>query len=238
MHLHGLRLSCCCLVAFDSSNLLRRQQRWDAAVRTLEATEEARSRVDRRSKLASLVGLYVDADHDHDRGGRGGGPYGVDLVVAVQPDRSCGRKLVFIDRVTEQLLGFVLLETTSHSKTCTAAAAEQHREDEDCIVSTIRGIKVEEWARGRGYSTLFLSVWLKLCLQGGIVPATVSINKPLLALALCRFGFAPAATGSGRDVDEAVTNKKRKRRSVRKTPISIEIGTQSSTEGKVEIYCD
>ncbi len=227
----GLSLGFSCLTCLIFNANLRNEQRWEAAVQTLKATEATRSKLDRRAKFASLVGLYIDDDDQ-------GKSYGVDLIVAVQPDRSSGRKLIFIDRMTEKLLGFVLLESSNRIHT---KDAENVNKDDNINVSTIRGMEVQKEARGRGYSSLFLSLWLKLCLQGNINPATVSINKPLLALTLSRFGFTPSPISTKLDTslkDEHTKKKKRKRRSIRKTPIDITLELDCQNEGAVHIYCD
>ena len=57
--------------------------------------------------------------------------------------------------------------------------------------SALRGMHVREDLRGRGLSRLLLAVWLALCSEAGLTPATKVINKPYLALTLQRFGFAP-----------------------------------------------
>ena len=70
----------------------RRQQRWDAAAATLQATTEARRRFDHRAHLAQLVGIYLGEET----------PGGV--LVAVQPDQG-GRKLLFLDMLEGDLSG-------------------------------------------------------------------------------------------------------------------------------------
>ena len=57
--------------------------------------------------------------------------------------------------------------------------------------SALRGMHVREDLRGRGLSRLLLAVWLALCSEASLTPATKVINKPYLALTLQRFGFAP-----------------------------------------------
>mmetsp|Transcript_40346 Transcript_40346/g.58967 ORF Transcript_40346/g.58967 Transcript_40346/m.58967 type:complete len:348 (-) Transcript_40346:78-1121(-) len=203
---------------------IRNQQRWDAALETLKTTEPSRCKSDRRAKLAALVGIYMDDDDPRTS-------FGVDLIVAVQPDRSSARKLLFMNRLNGALLGFVLLETSTTDDDDDDDVKEQRKKG---YVSTFRGIEVTTDARGRGLSTLFISVWLKLCLQADVTPATVSINKPLLALTFVRFGFTPKIK-STTTIETFGTTRKRKRISVRKTPIQIEVN-KGKTGGEAHIY--
>jgi len=204
---------------------LRNQRRWDAALETLKTTEPSRFKSDRRAKLAALVGIYMDDDDPRTS-------FGVDLIVAVQPDRSSARKLLFMNRLNGALLGFVLLETSTDDDDDDDDDAEEQRKG---YVSTFRGIEVTTDARGRGLSTLFISVWLKLCLQADVTPATVSINKPLLALTFVRFGFTPKikSTTTTTTIETFGTTRKRKRISVRKTPLQIEVSKGKTGEARI-----
>jgi hypothetical protein len=193
----------------------KNQQRWNKALQMLSTTEMARYRFDHRAKLASLVGIYMDDDC------QGSPSFGVDLIVAVQPDRNAGRKLLFLDRTTGDTLGHITLETRSNDQ-------ERILSDdtgENIKKSIFRGMNIDESARGLGYSTLFLSIWLKLCLQADAIPASVSINKPLVALALVRFGFTPTT------MTNATKHKMKRRRS----PLSVEV--TPGNEGLVCLYC-
>lgn len=58
--------------------------------------------------------------------------------------------------------------------------------------SALRGMYVSPALRGRGLSKLLLAIWLSLCHTAGVKTCTRTINKPLLSLALSRFGFAPS----------------------------------------------
>lgn len=85
----------------------------------------------------------------------------------------------------------------------------------DCFA--LRGMKVHNVARGRGLSKIFLALWLHLCLELGVRPATRclfgghairrashrrllshgrSIEKPLISYALQHFSFIPRSTSS------------------------------------------
>ena len=151
--------------AFDATcpQLLRRQNRWSAATGMLKATVAQRRRRDHRAELAKLLGLYLDSSVTQ--------PRETELVVAAQPDRG-GTKLIFLNPTGVQL-GHILLESPDVSR------------------SRLRGMCVEEGSRGKGYSRLFIAIWLRLCKHTGVVPATSRINKPLLALTLVRSGFTP-----------------------------------------------
>lgn len=60
---------------------------------------------------------------------------------------------------------------------------------------SLRGMAVSERLRGQGLGTIFFAVWLRVCLETGIVPRANRINKPLLSLLLKRFGFEPHEGG-------------------------------------------
>ena len=154
--------------AFDATcpQLLRRQNRWSAATGLLEATVAQRRRRDHRAEFAKLLGIYLD-----DTSVGGATARETELVVAAQPDRG-GTKLIFLNPTGLQL-GHILLESPDVSR------------------SRLRGMCVEEGSRGKGYSRLFIAIWLRLCKHTGVVPATSRINKPLLALTLVRSGFTP-----------------------------------------------
>jgi GNAT superfamily N-acetyltransferase len=57
--------------------------------------------------------------------------------------------------------------------------------------STLRGMFIAESMRNRGLSKVLLAVWLRMCDEAGLRPATAMINKPLLSLSLGHFGFTP-----------------------------------------------
>ena len=156
--------------------ILRRQQRWDAAVTTLEATTNARRRFDHRAHLARLVGLYVSTQTPGAAGSE------AELLVAMQPDQG-GRKLLFLHPVHGRTLGFLELETpTAVSGTAATGTA----------ISALRGMLVDESCRGKGYARLFLAIWLSLCSAAGVTPATARINK----VTRMRLGHRARALGS------------------------------------------
>lgn len=70
--------------------------------------------------------------------------------------------------------------------------------------SILRGMFIREDLRGQGLSKLLLAIWLRLCLDAGVLPCTRVMNKPLLSLALTNFGFVPRTTGLSKPV--AVTS--------------------------------
>ena len=204
----------------------RRQLRWAKAAATLGATTEARSRFDHRAALARLVGVFV---------GEETGVLGsqAELLVAIQPDRG-GRKLLFLDAVDGRTLGFIELE-----------AAQQVQVGDSDIgdsSSALRGMLVAEESRGKGYATLFVAIWLRLCLRAGVRPATTRINKPLLALTLIRLGFTPlrgqrlAALTNEQHLRGArgVRGVERKRAKGRQRPLAVEVSEGS--EGRVMLY--
>ena len=165
----------------------RRQQRWDAAAATLQATTAARRRFDHRAHLAQLVGIYLGEET----------PGGV--LVAVQPDQG-GRKLLFLDMLDGRSLGFVELEMQSAQSESKILQTERARPAD--AVSALRGMLVAEEYRGRGHARVFLAIWLALCLRAGLRPATTRINKPLLAITLVRLGFTPSARPASRRAHE------------------------------------
>ena len=194
----------------------RRQQhssdrcRWQTAVDLLQTTAQARGRTDRRAGKARLVGLFlVDNNHDHhdddnDDDGKNTQKMLSDFLVAVQPDRSCGRKFIFLDLTANNngnnsMLGSMLIENAPQQP-------QQSGQQPVIVSSRLRGMWIAEAVRGRGYSQLFLAVWLRLCLETGVaVPNTRRINKPLLARSLQTFGFTPIrsirAAAADDDVD-------------------------------------
>ena len=209
---HGIRSLQC------DTALKRRQQRWTSAVRTLEASVEQRRRHAHRARLARLVGIYVgDAQ----------------LLVAMQPDQG-GRALLFLDPVDGQVLGCIELETLSagtnalHGGGCKKVA---HAGDGVPTTSVLRGMRVAEGSRGKGYARLFLAMWLALCKQAGVEPATARINKPLLALTLVRLGFTPIR-GRGQP---GLRGKPGKSRKAHQRPLAVEVSEGS--EGYVILHC-
>ena len=145
---------------------LRRQVRWNSAVDLLEATSTVRRRFDHRAHRARLVGLYINNVENN-------------FIVAVQPDRSCGRKFIFLDLQDGKRIGEMLVESSNTSDLPIPAT------------SVLRGMFINELSRGKGYSKIFLAIWMKLCLEAGVIPSTNRINKPLLALAVHEMGFSP-----------------------------------------------
>lgn len=160
---------------------------WEEAEALLEATVTARRRQDHRAHLASLIGIYED------EGGEGiaGAGCSAAVLFAAQPDR-IGRKIIFLDGVSGELLGHIALEGGPSTPDETAPGETAP------AFSSLRGMLVTEASRGRGHSRLFLAVWLRLCLLAGVSPSTSRINKPLLALTLTRFGFAPLPGSNGK----------------------------------------
>jgi hypothetical protein len=133
------------------------QRHWEASEQLLQSTVPERSRWDHRAKKAQLVGISTQ------------------ILIAIQPDRACGRKLLFLNATSGTLLGHVLLQVTNST------------------TSSLRGLLVEH--RDCGYSGIFLNTWLLLCNIATVTPETCNINKPLLALALLKAGFLPNNTG-------------------------------------------
>ena len=206
----------------------RRQQRWDAAAATLQATTEARRRFDHRAHLAQLVGIYLGEET----------PGGV--LVAVQPDQG-GRKLLFLDMLDGRSLGFVELEMQSAQSESKILQTERARPAD--AVSALRGMLVAEEYRGRGHARVFLAIWLALCLRAGLRPATTRINKPLLALTLVRLGFTPqrgqrlaALTNEEhlRGAQAQPAKKGKKKTKARQLPLAVEVSVGS--EGRVLLY--
>jgi GNAT superfamily N-acetyltransferase len=97
----------------------------------------------------------------------------VDFALDRNPDEPCC-KLLFVNRTSEKRrrVGYMLL-----------AAKED--------ASALRGMQISEDLRGRGLSRVLLAAWLRMCITASLQPTTGTINKPLLALTLDRFGFEP-----------------------------------------------
>jgi len=188
------------------TNTLQRKQRWKSAVSTLENSIQERSRFDHRAKFARLIGIYVQDENTR--------TYGRDnkilvqeqekknddanILVAIQPDQG-GRKLLFLDADNGRFLGNIELETQSAISQSKILERQQTQSDNKAAniendmlkTSALRGMLVADEFRGKGYARLFLAIWLRLCMRGGVTPATTRINKPLLALTLVRLGFTP-----------------------------------------------
>eukprot|EP00435_Cladocopium_sp_Y103_P059879 s235_g21.t1 len=58
----------------------------------------------------------------------------------------------------------------------------------------LRGMWVNEDLRGQGLASLFLALWLRLCLMLDVTPLTDRIHKPILSLVLQKFGFVAATS--------------------------------------------
>lgn len=188
------------------TNKMRRKQRWKSAVSTLENSIQERSRFDHRAKFARLIGIYVQ-DESTRTDGRDNSILvqeqekkkdDANILVAIQPDQG-GRKLLFLDAENGRLLGNIELETQSAISQSKILERQQTQSDNKATytendmlkTSALRGMLVADECRGKGYARLFLAIWLRLCMRGGVTPATTRINKPLLALTLVRLGFTP-----------------------------------------------
>ena len=208
----------------------RRRLRWEAAAATLEATTEERRRFDHRANMARLIGVYVGDEVVPGAGSE------AEMLLAMQPDQG-GRKLLFLDPNGGQQLGFLELETLDASAKHAAHAQLTPVADEAAhgvpppTTSVLRGMLVAEDCRGKGYARLFLAMWLGLCANAGVTPATSRINKPLLALTLVRLGFTPMR---GRD-KPGLRGKPGRSRKPKHRPLAVEVSVGS--EGDVLLYC-
>jgi hypothetical protein len=73
---------------------------------------------------------------------------------------------------------------------------EGEREKGDFILnSSLLGMYIDETQRGKGLASICMAIWLQLCLRAKAQPRTEKINKPLLSLVLCKFGFLPQEGG-------------------------------------------
>ena len=154
---------------------------WTDAENLVKDTVIDRKKWDHRAHKATLLGLY------HGNGATSTCQQVSKVLIAVQPDRACGRKLIFMDSEGGEVIGNMLLEIKSESDTLLSSISAT-------ATSSLRGMQVVEKFRNRRYSSLFLEIWLRLCLEANVTPATNRINKPLLALTLIRSGFEPMDT--------------------------------------------
>ena len=241
-----------------TNTTLRRKQRWRSAVSTLESSIQERSRFDHRAKFARLIGIYVEDENAARTDGRKSSNEkkkdGTNILVAIQPDQG-GRKLLFLDAENGRSLGFIELETQSaisQSKILKRQTQSDNKatntENGMIKTSALRGMLVADECRGKGYARLFLAIWLRLCVRGGITPATTRINKPLLALTLVRLGFTPLRghhlaqlsnikhlqggirTNANRNLCQNDGKPKRKKLKERQRPLAVEVSIGS--EGK------
>jgi hypothetical protein len=56
-------------------------------------------------------------------------------------------------------------------------------------------MRIVDEFRGRGLSSLFMAIWLQLCLHMGLAPRANRIDKPLICQSLHKFGFRPCVQG-------------------------------------------
>ena len=111
----------------------------------------------------------------------------VDFALDKNPDEPCCKLLFHADDAKtgrSRRVGYMLLGAEADA-------------------SALRGMHVREDLRGRGLSRLLLAVWLALCSEASLTPATKVINKPYLALTLQRWlapttGAARCASSRGR----------------------------------------
>jgi len=113
-------------------------------------------------------------------------------------------------------------------ETANATAATAAASPSITISSALRGMLVAEECRGKGYARVFLGIWLRICSQAGVTPATSRINKPLLALTLVRLGFTPLRGGIRR-------GKPGKKRKPKQRPLAVEVSV--GEEDRVLLYC-
>jgi len=155
------------LVAFSffhaHAHKIRREQRWEAAVATLEATTEARRRFDDRARLARVIGVYVGEDFSVDLGSQ------AELSVAMQPDQG-GRKLLFLDAVDGRSLGFIELETQSAK-----SKIKIRQVDFTSRATTCSG---DDGARN---TTVADNATAANCDEDGVVPVTSALRGMLVA---------------------------------------------------------
>jgi len=202
--------------------------RWQAAVDLLQTTAQARGRTDRRAGKARLVGLFLVNDNHDEEDGKNKKMLD-DFLIAVQPDRSCGRKFIFLDMTANNnngnnntMLGSMLIEN--------APQHQQSGQQQVVSSSRLRGMWIQEAVRGKGYSTLFLAIWLRLCVETGVaVPNTSRINKPLLALSLQKFGFTPIRAAAAAD-DDVVDGR---HRADDGRVLAVNVSDTAGTEGSV-----
>lgn len=108
---------------------------------------------------------------------RQGSKFDVDVALDRNPDEPCC-KLLFFEGSNR--VGFMLLASEVNA-------------------SSLRGMHIRNELRGQGLSRVLLATWISLCTAGDLQPTTRTINKPLLALTLARFGFTPV-NGRGHKV--------------------------------------
>jgi hypothetical protein len=71
-----------------------------AATNLLEATVGDRRRLDHQSHTARIIGLYYYYYNDNNNNNS----EATNWLIAVQPDRSCGRKLIFLEVPSGEML--------------------------------------------------------------------------------------------------------------------------------------
>jgi pentatricopeptide repeat protein len=107
---------------------------------------------------------------------------GAVVTVALQPNRNPRKNGMRLILVNEEgiKLGFLLM-------------INQYQGDNQQATSSLLGLRVEEYFRGRGLAKIFLAIWMQCCIDAGIRPVTGIIHKPLLALVLQHtFQFQPS----------------------------------------------
>lgn len=112
-----------------------------------------------------------------------GGAEGEHFTVALQRDCHPTKHFLKLSFVTQgRSAGFVLLETG------------------DSRSSALRGMRIADQFRNQSLSSLFVAIWLHLCLEMGLTPCTTRIDKPIICLLLHKFGFRPRAEAGGVEV--------------------------------------
>jgi hypothetical protein len=128
------------------------------------------------------LGTYTTVDQD-------------DLIVGLQPNRNPsvnGVKLAFYRPDGEQRaerLGYLLMINQKQSGS-----------------SQFLGQFVNENSRGQGLAKIWLAIWLRICLEGGIRPCTGKIHKPLLCLVL-EHNFGMMAQHGGVEAELSPSDK-------------------------------
>merc|ERR1712139_74058 len=54
--------------------------------------------------------------------------------------------------------------------------------------------------RGKGLASVLMALWLQLCMELELTPATKRIDKPVISLMLHKFGFSAANTNTSMEV--------------------------------------
>ena len=116
------------------------------------------------------------------------------------PEQQQKQKVEVFDKPDYEKIAFILVRhkntDSNENNDPNNSNQNSHHDDFGVLSSLFMGMWIEPEFRGNGWSTIFMAVWIQLCHKAGVSNiATETINKPILALLLTKFGFTPNSSG-------------------------------------------